>query len=318
MTHGCARSVGASAVRCRPVKLSSLFDADSLRRHRLAYACATGIVVLALVEAGNALLAPLRAPADRDWRSLAAEVRAGFRPGDLIVAAPAWADPLVRLHLGDLIPVAVAGRLDAGRFGRIWEISQRGARAPETDGAKVVQSSRHGALTLRRCERPARQVSFDLVTEWNRAIVSRVVPGGQPSWCYRAGERFECTDPPAQTVKVELLEIDTSPHLALATPLTSRATTVIEFDRVSLGRELAVGAGLHNVWLRKSGQGTVTLRVLVQGRELGHIQAGSLTGWTVRSFDTTALAGQTATVRFEITADDPGARYFGFAAEARS
>ena len=173
------------------------------------------------------------------------------------------------MHLGDLIPVAVAGRLDAARFGRIWEISQRGARAPETEGSKVVQSSRHGALTLRRCERPARQISFDLVAEWNRAIVSRVVPGGQPSWCYRAGERFDCPDPPTQSVKVELLEIDTTPHLALATALTGHATTVIEFDQVPLGRELAVGAGLHNVWLRKSGKGTVSLRVLVQGRELG-------------------------------------------------
>ena len=50
-------------------------------------ACAAGIVVLAMIEAGNALLAPLCAPTDRDWRALAATVRAGFRPGDLIVAA---------------------------------------------------------------------------------------------------------------------------------------------------------------------------------------------------------------------------------------
>lgn len=276
------------------------------------------MVVLALVEAGNALLAPLRAPTDRAWRSVAGEIRAGFRPGDLIVTAPGWADPLLRMHLGDLIPVAMAGRLDAARFGRIWEISQRGARAPETDGCKIVQSSRHEALTLRRCERPARAVSFDFVAEGNRAIVSRVVPGGQPSWCYRAGERFDCTDPPVQSVKAELLEIDTTAHLALATALAGHATTVIEFDQVPLGRELAVGAGLHNVWLRKSGRGTVNLRVLVQGRELGRIEAGSFTGWNLRRFDTAALAGQTATVRFEITADDPTARYFGFAAEARS
>jgi hypothetical protein len=72
------------------------------------------------------------------------------------------------------------------------------------------------------------------------------------------------------------------------------------------------------VWLRKSGKGTVNLRVLVQGHELGRIQAGSLTGWTLGKFDTSALAGQSESVRFEITVDDPTARYFGFAAEARS
>jgi hypothetical protein len=93
---------------------------------------------------------------------------------------------------------------------------------------------------------------------------------------------------------------------------------VIEFDRVPLGRELAVGAGLHNVWLRKAGKGTVSLRVLVQGREFGRIEAGSMTGWTLRKFDTSALAGQSASVRFEITVDDPSSRTLGFAAEARS
>jgi len=298
--------------------LSSFLDVNSLRRHRLAYTCAAGIVVLALVETGNALLAPLFAPTDRDWRALAATVRAGFRPGDLIVAAPAWADPILRLHLGDLIPIPVAGRLDAARFGRIWEISQRGGRALETQGSRVVQSRRHGALTLRRYERPAAQVSFDFVAEWSRASVSRVAAGGQVNPCFRAPDRFECPDPPSQSLKPELLEIDTSPHFALTTALTGHATTVVEFDRVPLGRELAVGAGLHNVWLRKSGRGTVRLRVLVQGRELGRIEAGSFTGWTVRRFDTSALAGQSQSVRFEITVGDPNARTLGFAAEARS
>ncbi len=235
-----------------------------------------------------------------------------------MVAAPAWADPLLRMHLGDLIPLAVAGRLDDARFGRIWKISQRGARASESEGIRPAQSSRHGALTLRRYERPASQVSFDFVSQWSRATVSRVAPGGQVTLCSRVPDHFECTDAPAQSVKAELIEIDTSPHLALATSLTGHATTVVEFDRVPLGRELAVGAGLHNVWLRKSGKGTVSLRVLVQGRELGRIQAGSLTGWTLRKFDTATLAGQSERVRFEITTDDPSARYLGFAAEARS
>jgi hypothetical protein len=298
--------------------LSSLLDAESFRRHRLAMACAAGILALALVEAGNALLAPLRAPTDQDWRAAAAEVRAGFQPGDLIVAAPAWADPLLRLHLGDLIPLAAAGRLDAARFGRIWEISQRGARAPETEGVRVAQSSRHGALVLRRYERPAARVSFDFVADWNRAAVSRVASGGQVSGCLRLADRFECPDLPAQSVKAELLEIDTSPHFALSTQPAGHTTTVIEYDHVPLGHELVVGAGLHNVWLRKAGKGTVSLRVLVQGRELGRIEAGSLTGWTLRRFDTSALTGQSQSVRFEITVDDPNSRTLGFAAEARS
>ncbi|HEX7596625.1 MAG TPA: hypothetical protein VF518_00330, partial [Polyangia bacterium] len=68
---------------------------------------------------------------------------------------------------------------------------------------------------------------------------------------------------------------------------------------------------------RKAGKGTVSLRVLVAGREMGRIPAGSLTGFTLRKFDTSALAGQSQNVRFEITVDDPNSRFFGFAAEAR-
>jgi hypothetical protein len=284
----------------------------------MAYACAAGIVALALIETGNALLAPLRVPTERDWRAAAAEVRAGFRPGDLIVTSPAWADPLLRMHLGDLIPLAVAGRLDDARFGRIWEISQRGARTPESNNGRVAQSSRHGELTLRRYERSAAPVTFDFVAEWSRATVTRVTSAGQRSWCSHLPDRFECPDLPSQSVKAELLEIDTSPHLALATQPAGNSTTVIEYDHVPLGRELAVGAGLHNVWLRKAGKGTVSLRVLVQDRELGRIQASSLTGWTLRRFDTSALVGQSLSVRFEITVDDPTARTLGLAAEARS
>ena len=54
--------------------------------------------------------------------------------GDLIVFAPAWVDPVGRLHLGDLIPIEMAARMDADRYGTIWELSIRGARAPETRG----------------------------------------------------------------------------------------------------------------------------------------------------------------------------------------
>jgi len=92
---------------------------------------------------------------------------------------------------------------------------------------------------------------------------------------------------------------------------------VLEYAGVTLGRELAIGAGLHNVWARKAGDGTVWLRVLVDGREIGKLESGNRSGWMTARFDTAALAGRTSTVRFEITSARPFARHFGFAAEAR-
>ncbi len=277
---------------------------------------AAAIVALALVETVNSLVAPFRAPTEKDWASAAARVRAGFRAGDLIVAAPAWADPLMRLQLGDLVPMSVAGRMDSARYGRIWEISQRGARAVDTAGARRAETSRHGALTVNRWERPAAKVTFDLLAEWHRAEVSMVTPDRVDVPCAFAQDRFQCLG--GGSIKPELLEIDFTLRNALAVDPVERSTLVVAFSDVPLGRELAVAGGLHSVWLRKLGEGKVRLRVLVDGRELGVIEATSQSGWGRKSFDTSALAGKTGQVRFEITVDKANARHFGFAAEART
>lgn len=296
----------------------ALLDGDFLRRRRVTAAVAAGIVLLALVEATNALVAPLRAPTDEDWRAAASEVRAGFRPGDLVVAAPAWSDQVMRLHLGDLVPIPVAGRLDAARFGRVWEISQRGAESPDAGGARIVQARRHGALTVRLRERRAAEVSYDFVERWAQARVARVEPGRGELPCERLPDRHQCPDLGFNFVKPQLLEIDTTMRQALYAQPVDGATVAIEFPDVPLGRELAVGAGLHHVWHRRNAEGKVFLRVLVDGVEIGRSQASNRSGWRIERLDTSARAGQRATVRFEVSADKAFSRHFGFAAEARS
>lgn len=292
------------------------FDLDFLRRRRLSIVVAVAIVLLALVETVNAFVAPSWAPTEKDWGAAAAKVRAQFRPGDLIVAAPAWADPIMRRQLGDLVPLAMAGRMDAARYGRIWEISQRGARAADTAGARVVDTSCYGALTVKRWEKPAAQVTFDFLAEWHRAEVSVVTSDHVEVPCVVAQERFQCTG--GTSLKPELLEVDTTLRNGLALDPAERSTLVLEFAEVPLGRELAVASGLHSVWLRKLGDGKVRMRVLALGRELGAVEATSSSGWDLKTFDTSALAGTTGKVRFEITTDKAGSRHFGFAAEARS
>jgi hypothetical protein len=293
-------------------------DGAPIRRRPLALAVAGAIVLLALYETANALIAPLRAPRDADWVAAAAEVRGGFQPGDLIVAAPAWADQVMRLHLGDLVPVKVAARLDAARYGRIWEIGQRGARAADTSGARVAAESRHGALTLRRWERPAARVSYDFLEHWRDAKVERVEAGRGEINCDRQPDRFQCPFIDFNYVKLDLLEMGTTMRNALTAQPVGGAIVVVEWAGVPLGKELAVGTGLHHVWLRKYGDGTVNLRVLVDGKEVGRSEASNRSGWRVDRFDTSAFAGHPGTVRFEITSARPFSRHFGFAAEARS
>ncbi len=296
--------------------IANLIDFDFLRQRSLAAVVSALVVLLALAEAVNAFVAPSLAPTESDWRAAATAVRAGYRPGDLIVAAPAWADPLMRLQLGDLVPVSIAARMDAARFGRIWEISQRGERAADTQGTRLLSSSRHGRLTVNLWEKPAARVLFDFLAEWQKASLSVVTPDRGEMPCWLAQTKLQCGE--GTSLGPELLEIDTAPRSGLAVEPRERTTTVLEYPDVPLGRELAVAAGLHNVWLRKAGDGKVHMRVLVDGRELGAVDGTNLGGWALRRLDTSALDGRRGKVRFEITADKAYGRHFGFAAEARS
>jgi hypothetical protein len=297
-------------------------------RRRAVPAAAGAIVLLAAVETVVALVAPLTAPTTADWRAAEATVRAGFRPGDLIVAAPPWSDQVMRSHLGDLVPLDVIGRMDAARFGRIWEISQRGGRAPETRGARVAAQSDHGAVRVRRYERRAATPTFDFVASWSGARMTRAFGGGEPTPCPLAGDRFACpggTEIGWSSAQPRTLEIDFALRRALylaaaSAPSSARATAAVEYPSVPLGRELAVGAGLHNAWWREvpGADGVVTVRVLVSGNEVGRVVCNNRSGWTVARLDTSPFAGKTVPVRFEIASDRPYGRHVGLAAEARN
>ncbi len=275
------------------------------------------VAALAAVETTVALVAPGRAPTDADWAAAAAEVRAGFRAGDLIVAAPGWADPVLRVQLGDLIPPEMEGRLDDERFGRVWEVSQRGGRAPAAVRGAVGLERRFGALTVRRIDRPAETVSYDFVARWAEASVVLREASGATIPCKLAGDRIVC---PSSFLRRQIVEVDNALRLALLTQPVGQATVVVEFPAVPLGQVLVVATGLHDNWARKAARGVVDARVVIGG-PTPEVRALPVTsddsGWTITRIDTAARAGQQAPVRFELTSAAPFARQFALAAEAR-
>ncbi len=293
------------------------FRRDSPWRRRASLGVAAAVVLLALSETVSALVAPLRAPNDADWAAAETQVRAGFRPGDLIVAAPAWSDQAMRLRLGDLIPLRVAARLDDARFGRVWQISQRGAVAPEVAVSRQVADSRHGALRVSLFERTAARVTYDFVEQWAQAHVFRFEPGRGDIACQRLPDRHQCPNLPANFVLPRVLEADATLHRGLYTEPVQGAAVVVQYNDVPLGRELAIGHGLHDPWWRRLGDGTVWIKVLINGKPVGEYEAGNRTGWRILRIDTRAWAGAGRTVRFEIRSAKPYARHYGFAAEAR-
>jgi len=288
-----------------------------LRRSAPPLLIAAAVVLLAFIETAVALIAPSRAPTDADWAAAALRVRADFRPGDLIVAAPAWADPILRVHLGDLIPIEVAGRLDDDRFARVWEVSQRGAQAPAAAGGSTVIDERFGRLRVRLVEHSAEIVTYDFVARWADAHVSRRDAGGAVVACALAGERIVCPAPGNNSLHRQLVEVDQKLREALLTEPVPGAATVIAFPAVPLGSVLVIATGLHDTWMRKAARGTVEARVTVGEQTTELPVTSDDSGWTKTRIDTSAHAGQAVTVRLEITSAEPFDRLFAFAAEAR-
>src|SRR5512135_2652143 len=63
------------------------------------------LVVIAAWEILRTERAPAGVPGGDAWKRAADVVRVQHQPGDLIVFAPDWIDPVGRRWLGDLIPI---------------------------------------------------------------------------------------------------------------------------------------------------------------------------------------------------------------------
>ena len=268
-----------------------------LRRRRLLRVLSAGgpallLLAVSLWEIVAVASASERAPEEEDWNAVSAELRARHRPGELIVFAPDWLDPVGRQVLGDLIPIEMAARMDAARYPVVWEISTRGAGAPEVAGGEPVLEEEHGALTLRRYERPAAEVVTDFVDAFARART--------------AGAR----------ARVSLEEVGFEPHRCVRVVPPPGRTASVTYPRAELGRELVGYVGLADVFTRRDVREPGRLTVKVDGRPVAEVTAGVDDGW-VRFAAPTAPG--TAEVVFEATAVGPGARdrRICFAAEAR-
>lgn len=229
-------------------------------------------------------------PSDKAWAKAAKVVRADHQPGDLIVFAPEWVDPVGRLHLGDLIPLEMAARMDAARYGRIWELSIRGARAPETTGLAPVASTNVDGVTVRTFVRTPAVVVADVREALGSAVVEG---GGRPS--------------------LELAEVGFTPRRCVQVIPTPGRPVRITFPRLPLGTRLVGYVGLADVFTRRDIRAPGTLAVEIGGRQVVAVTAGVDDGWV--RFETPTTPG-TADVTFVASATAPQ-RLVCFAAEAR-
>jgi hypothetical protein len=220
-------------------------------------------------------------PNDDDWRRAAAALREAYKPGDLIVFAPEWADPIGRMAVGDLIPIPMAARMDDARYGRIWELSIRGAHAPEIAGLTATTSTSFDGVTLRYYERAPAVVVTD--------VLDLKIPNAT----------------------LELAEVGFAPHRCwqVIPPANGKVAMTVSMQ---LGTKLVGYVGLADIFKRREIRTPGTLEISV-GDASTTVRPGVDDGWVRWELPTTA---GTAEVTFTASAVSPD-RLICFAAEAR-
>ena len=247
------------------------------------------LVVISLWEVCAAHRDAGSVPGDAAWQAAAQRVRADYRAGDLIVFAPDWVDPVGRMHLGDLIPIAVAARMDAARYGRIWELAIRGARSPDTAGLEPVATDEHDGVSVRRYERAPAIVVSDVLDRLATATSDRARP------------------------TLELAEVGFAPHRCAQASPSPTAPLRITFPQLPLGRTLVGYVGIADVFTRRDVRSPGRLAVEIAGTIVASAEAGVDDGWV--RFEAATTPG-TADVVFILRASDANRRIC-FAAEAR-
>jgi hypothetical protein len=253
------------------------------------------VPLVAAVEIVVQAYIPARVPTEDDWKQAADAIGAEKREHDLVVIAPAWAVQ-GRVQLGPLIPLEDLGRFDASRYDRLFEVSWRGARAPEAEGLEPESETVFGALTVRRYDLPRRaEVLYDLIDELDRC---RAEPGPVPR-------------PRA------LVDHWFGTRLVIPVKLRRRPAA-LTFEDVPLGTVLHGHGMIARLDYRKHAlpEGdAVELAFSVDGEQVGTASIDNFT--PLGPFEIALPGSGTGTLRIEISTPSHFERAFGLAADVR-
>ena len=247
------------------------------------------LVAIALWEVCAARRDASSVPGDAAWYAAAQRVRTGYRAGDLIVFAPEWVDPVGRMQLGDLMPLGMVARMDAARYQRIWELSIREARSPDTAGLAPVATEELDGVTVRRYERAPAVVVSDVLDQ----LAAATSDGARPT--------------------LELAEVGFAPHRCLQVSPPPKAPLRITFPQLALGHTLVGYVGIADVFTRRDVRSPGRLEVEIAGKVIASAEAGVDDGWVRFAAATTPGATDVVVV---LHASDANRRIC-FAAEAR-
>lgn len=288
-----------------------------------------GLAAFELV-AHPAILAAV--PSDRSWEEAATFVRARFRPSDRIVGAPAWIDPIVRHHLGDLPSLRNAAPPDLAGVDRVWEIAIRGATHRED--APLVDEA-FGGVRVRMWPIDSNRLVHDFVENLASARVSLSAddglhacpwsrdepdPGGLERGPMRPSERFICdrSRPWLWVGATVLADLDLEPRRCIWQHPAGEHPVRTEFLDVPIGDWIVAHAGIDYQVARQRNFAPVTLSVWIDGERVGELVHSDGDGWSELRVDTSARDRRRSTVAFETTSPNPTARLFCYSASIQS
>lgn len=279
-----------------------------------------------------------RAPHFEAWAALGPVVESVHQPGDLMIIAPEWAEPIARQTFGEeLMPLTDVARADNSGYAHALEISLLGQRSPDFASWRVLEDKQSGAFELRRLENPAYQPTLYafadhvdprqlFVAEWNGDAertcsftdAARVTAGGLPGHVTYPRERFRCLGGEQYFVGVTVIDDQNyRPRRCIfAHPLVG-ALLHLRFRDVPLGKMLRGYAG-QSYLIARDGIGTpVEFAAYVDGKEVGRRPFFDERGWDHFEFPLDGFASARGEVTFEVQSKSAQNREFCFQAEMR-
>lgn len=303
-------------------------------RGLVRYGIPLALLVLAIVELAAHAVMRSRVPARSDWKEAGAFVRARHRERDLVLAAPSWADPLVRLAVGDTMSFAEAGYDDLARFDRLWVLSIRG-RLPElAPDERPAIDRRFGAVRVVRWDLGPSPVRFDFVDHLATAevalgaggsarpcVLATTAPmgGGLGAGAYAPATRFVC-DPraPALWVGETITEdLELRPRRCVHQPPVGERPLRAVFRGVPAGERLVLYAGLYYEDERHLEGGPFTVVVRRDGAEIARVVHHDGEGFRRVEIELEDTRGAPSTYAIETTTRSPKRRSVCWSATIR-
>lgn len=272
-----------------------------------------------------------RAPTAAQWQEAGTVVSRLRENRELVVIAPAWAEPNARAAFGEaLMPLADIARASERAYPSAIEVSVLGQDAPAVTGWKTVATTVSGKFRFRTLTNPTHEKPlFDFVDELSEENVAvdywvegvreacrfnanaRVKAGGLHGAPAYPAERFQC--PGGEWFFVGLTIIEDQAYLprrcVWSHPGEDGPLTIAYRD-VPLGDSLEGHAGMPYFFSREGKGAPVQLAVSFNDTKIGDYTYKAGSGWSGFRFDTTRWKGQRGRVTFEVTTTNPDSRQF--------